>query len=84
MLLLLWQQMIFIRADLRQECVTVKLLQDLCDKESLAPRALHHLLVNPKQQNYKHTNILSLHAQRTEESAEVVHRVHQCVDYMCS
>lgn len=42
--IVLWQQAKLVWVDFREEGVTVKLLQDLCDKQSLGSRALHHFL----------------------------------------
>lgn len=42
--IVLWQQAKLVWADFRVEGVTVKLLQDLCDKQSLGSRAVHHFL----------------------------------------
>lgn len=42
--ILLWQQAILVSTDFRQEGVALKLLQDLGDKQSSGPGALHHFL----------------------------------------
>lgn len=50
MLDLLWQPAISGRVDFREERVTFKLLQDLCDKQSGGSCPLHQLLGSPKSQ----------------------------------
>lgn len=53
-LILLWQQAIFVWADFREERVTLKLLQDPRDKQSPGPWSLHQLLGSTKQPKHNY------------------------------
>ena len=60
MLNLRWQQAIFVWTDLRKECVTLKLLQDSCDKQSTGPRGLHQLLGGPQKPKHNYRKMKSV------------------------